>query len=238
MNSDEDTLFNKFFVKDRDSKVSFTVLSDKLNLDNDSLLLFLNSRNLTVNDTHGRKYLMGWKYRDDARTPAQVNNTNQIFSTTQKSTLKPVVEDFDDIQKKKDELEKYRLTQELEEYKRRLRLKNKEIDDYKEAVRRHAREKLELEELHRAKLEELTEKVNLGHSLNERMQSILDRTKRDLERLSGKEVKILILTDFHDTNEPSKRHSRTLFVPKGQEYTFEIGYETKHQNPDLRTHFM
>ena len=200
MNSDEDTLFNKFFVKDRDSKVSFTVLSDKLNLDNDSLLLFLNSRNLTVNDTHGRKYLMGWKYRDDARTPAQVNNTNQIFSTTQKSTqkstLKPVVEDFDDIQKKKDELEKYRLTQELEEYKRRLRLKNKEIDDYKEAVRRHAREKLELEELHRAKLEELTEKVNLGHSLNERMQSILDGTKRDLERLSGKEVKILILTAY------------------------------------------
>lgn len=228
MNSDEDTLFNKFFVKDRDSKVSFTVLSDKLNLDNESLLLFLNNRKLMVNDINGRKYLLGWKYRDDARTPAQVN-------TTQKPVLNPITED--DTQRKKDELERYRLTQELEEYKRRLRVKNKEIDDYKEAVRKHAKEKSELEELHRAKLEEITEKISLGHSLNERIQSILDKTKKDLEKLSGKEVKILILTDFHETNEPNKRHSRTLFVPRGQDYTFEIGHETKHQNPDLRTHF-
>lgn len=35
MNSDEDTLFNKFFVRDRDSKVSFTLLSDKLGLDDE-----------------------------------------------------------------------------------------------------------------------------------------------------------------------------------------------------------
>src|SRR5579871_4591978 len=117
MNNDEDTLFNKFFVRDRDSKVSFAVLSDKLNLDDELLLQFLSNRKLEVNDKSGRKYLIGWKYRDDARTPAQSSSVNQIFSTTQKSTLKPIIEVPDDsIQRKKDELEKYRLAQELEEY--------------------------------------------------------------------------------------------------------------------------
>ena len=241
MNNDEDTLFNKFFVKDRDSKISFTVLSDKLNLDDESLIRYLTNKNLEINDRNGRKYLIGWKYRDDARTPTQSSNTaGQMFSSVQKSTLKPIIEIPDDsIQRKKDELEKYRLAQELEEYKRQLKLKNREIDNYKDSIRRHTREKLELEESHRNKLEELTEKVSLGHSLNDRMQSILSKTKKDLEQLSGKEVRILILTDFHDNSKGDlKLHTRSYFVPKDQNYTFEIGHETKHHNPDLRTHFM
>lgn len=244
MNSDEDTLFNKFFVRDRDGRVGFQVLSDKLGLDDELLLQFLSVRKLEVNEKSGRKYLMGWKYRDDARTPAQSSNLNQIFSSTlpQQKSLKPIIEIPDDsIQRKKDELERYRLAQELEEYKRQLKLKNREIDNYKESIRKHAREKLELEDTHRRNLEELTEKVSLGHSLNERIQSILNRTKKDLEQLSTKDVKILILVDFNDSS--GTRHTRSVFAPKDQIYTFEIGdpkkeeYKT-HHNPDLRTHFM
>lgn len=246
MNSDEDTLFNKFFVRDRDSKVSFTLLSDKLGLDDELLLKFLSIRKFEINDKSGRKYLMGWKYRDDARTPAQSSNVNQMFSSSshppQQKSLKPIIEIPDDsIQRKKDELERYRLAQELEEHKRQLKIKNGEIDTYKESIRKHAREKLELEDTHRRNLEELTEKVSLGHSLNERIQSILNRTKKDLEQLSAKDVKLLILVDFNDS--VGTRHTRSVFAPKDQIYTFEIGdpkreeYKT-HHNPDLRTHFM
>jgi hypothetical protein len=247
MNNDDDTIFNKFFVRDRDSKVSFTVLSDKLNLDEELLLQFLSNKKLEIGDKSGRKYLIGWKYRDDAKTPTQSSNINSMISNTtshppQQKSLKPIIEVSDDsIQRKKDELERYRLAQELEEHKRQIKLKNREIDNYKESIRKHAREKLELEDLHRRNLEELTEKVSLGHSLNERIQSILNRTKKDLEQLSGKDVKILILVDFNDS--AGTRHTRSVFAPKDQIYTFEIGnpnsseYKT-HHNPDLRTHFM
>lgn len=237
MNSDEDTLFNNFFIRDKEGRVSFIVLSDKLGLDEESLTLFLKDKG-EISNKSGRKYLMGWKYRDDARTPAQ----------TSKQKLATIDEITDERGKiKKEELETYRLNQELEEYKRRLKIKNREIDEYKSVIKKHAREKLEMEESHRSRVEELTEKISLGHSLNERMQNILDVTKRDLERLSGMSVKILILTDFHEPNDFKDdkliSHTRSVFIPKDQNYRFEIGdpdsVEHKiHHNPDLKNHFM
>lgn len=259
--NEEDTLFNKFFIKDKDSKISFTVLSDKLNLDDESLMRYLTNKGLEINDRNGRKYLIGWKYRDDARTPAQSSNIQKSSFKAVKTVEIPnnsvttgATEAMEAMERRKDEItsqEYQRQQAELEEYKRQLKLKNREIDNYKDLIKRHTREKLELEESHRNKLEELTEKVSLGHSLNERIQSILNRTKKDLERLSGKEVRILMLTDFHDNSKgsdgsiTSKLHTRSYFVPKDQNYTFEIEHPGRntnasrmHHNPDLRTHFM
>lgn len=247
MDNETDILFNKFFIPDNTNKVSFTVLSDKLNLDEESLLLYLTGKKLEVIEKKERKYLIGWRYRDEVRTPAQ--NYKQIFNTNSGQKYQPFKQSINNSESQKlnpiteeNEMEKYKLSLqqlerqqiELEEYKRKLRAKNKEIDEYRDAIKRHTKEKLEMEDLHRNKIEEMVERISLGHSLNERIQSILNKTKKDLETLSGKSVKILLLTDFHEND---KLHNRSLFIPKDQDYNFVIGHETKHHNPDLRTHF-
>lgn len=226
----ENSKFNKFFVRDKDGRVSFTVLSDKLNLDNELLLEFLLDKDLNVEEIEGRKYLIGWKYRDEIRTPAA--------SFPQKIKK---IETSEIIEKSSDKTEKYKLKLELEEYKRQLKIKNREIDTFKDLTKKHTREKLEMEESHRKHLDELAEHVSLGHSLNERIYNDANRLKKSLEKLSSKEVKIVILVDFNEST--GNRHTRAVFVPKDQDYTFEIGdattpeYKT-HHNPDLRTHFM
>lgn len=222
----ENSKFNKFFVIDKDGRVSFTVLSDKLNLDSDLLLEFLVNKNLKIEEIDGRKYLIGWKYRDEIRTPT-------TFSIKTKKV--------ESVEITKEKMEQRKLYLEIEEYKRQLKIKNKEIDSYKELSRNHAREKLELEESHRKHLDELADHVSLGHSLNERIYNDANRLKKSLEKLSSKDVKIVILVDFNESD--GNRHTRAAFVPKDQDYTFEIGdattpeYKT-HHNPDLRSHFM
>lgn len=259
MSNDEDILFNRFFIKENGDKVSFAVLSEKLNLDDESLLKYLRDRNLDIINKHNRNYLNGYRYRDDARTPAQSNS--QFFpkyQTGQKQLdkinesnngvevkLAPKPTDYKSVENLKNNklqdqefLENYRLKVELEEYKNKIRTKNKELDSYKDQIKKHAKEKLDLEDSYRRKLEEAAEKISLGHSLNEQIQNCLNKTKSNLEQLSGKSVKILLLTDIHDNHDISKLHSRTIFIPKDQEYNFIIGNEQKHQNPDLRTHFL
>lgn len=224
--------FNKFFIKSKSGKVAFNILLEKLNLDENELIEYLNSKNLEIIELRGRKYLNGWKYRDEARTPLSVfpdanTEMKQEHSLEMNSIIPQSISQED--------IERLRLYNELEEHKKALKLKNKEIDRYKNTIKNHAREKLELEEAHRAKMDELAEKVSLGHSLNDKIQNIINTTKRDLETLSGKDVKILLLVDFYDN---LKRHNRSVFIPRDQNYTFEVGHEFKHHNPDLRTHFL
>lgn len=232
MSISEDTNFNHYFVRDDKGRVSLDKLSDKLDLDEETLLKQL--QDLDVRDVNGIYYLYGWKYKDSARTPAPLENQNKQYFK------EPVIpQQQDKSTKSKDSndqfLEKYKLKMELEDYKQKLKLKNKELDNHKEIIRAHVKEKSDLEDSYRLKLEGEIEKISLGHSLNERIQNILNKTKQELETLSGKPVNILLLADFHNAD---KRHSRNVFIPKDQNYTFEIGHEQKHQNPDLRTHFM
>jgi hypothetical protein len=227
----ENSKFNKFFVIDKDGRVSFTVLSDKLNLDSELLLEFLLDKDLKIEEIDGRKYLIGWKYRDEIRTPA----------ASTESSFPQKIKKVESTEMSKEKIEQRKLYLEVEEYKRQLKIKNREIDSYKDLTRKHTREKLEMEESHRKHLDELAEHISLGHSLNERIYNDVNRLKKSLEKLSSKDVKIAILVDFNES--AGNRHTRAAFVPKDQDYTFEIGdattpeYKT-HHNPDLRLHFM
>lgn len=223
MSNTIDLNFNKNFVREKYGCVSLKVVAIKLDIDESSAEEFLKSKNIEIQVNDGKKFLKGWKYRDDAKTPLQV----------------PVLKSKDYDIKKDDTSQQL-----MEEYKSmKIKSKNKENDLLKQItflndkIKDYESKLSELEESHRIKIDEIMEKISLGQALNKKINDILDKTKSDLERLSNKEVEILILVDFHDKGEISKRHSRTYFIPKNQNYSFEIGHELKHENPDLCKHF-
>ncbi len=239
----EDEKFNKYFVKDPRGSVSFYMVAIRLNLSKKATKNFINERGFTTEKRDDDDYLLGYNFREEAFTPSvngdrKIKQRNRENKESKENNLVKKIFELQESQiketKEEDNLELRRLKVELEEYKRHLKQKNDELDAHKELNRQHIREKLEAEELHRKQLRELTETINLCKGVNIEIGDTFKSLKPKLERASGKDVKMLILIDFIENN---NRHSRVVYVPEEQEYTFEIGDEHRHHNPDLSTHF-
>lgn len=247
----EDEKFNKYFVKDPKGSVSFYMISNRLNLSKRATKNFINDRGFTTEKRDDDDYLLGYTFREEAFTPSvngdikNKENKQNKERFKENDLFKKIFELHENKEKTHENKEKTQKTQEenielrrlkveLEEYKRHLKQKNDELDAHKELNRQHIREKLEAEELHRKQLRELTETINLCKGVNIEIGDTFKSLKPKLERASGRDVKMLILIDFIENN---NRHSRVVYVPEEQTYTFEIGDEHRHHNPDLSTHF-
>lgn len=238
-----DKMFNTFFVKDERSRASLVVIAQRLGIDEDEAFEYLNIKKLPLKSKNDILYLEGYRFNDNLRTPAIKEDSKQeLFKLDElikenKNLSRDIKPSKLDEQKEIEILKQNKdiFEIQLEEYKRKLKEKDRLLKEQREEIRRQAREKLELEEKHINELREHIEKVNLGHSLNSDIPKTLERISKQLETLSNRDIKILLLVDSIERD--GKRHSRKVFIPKEQKYTFEIGHEYKHENPDLKIHY-
>lgn len=246
-----DKLFDTYFIKDSKSRVSLVVLSDKLGIPEDECIKYLERRGFQMVDKDDMLYLPGYKYNDNLRTPQlkSIDNFLEIHKTENKGQVRKPERDYPTSSSQNttnlhnlhnqgarvEMNEKEILTIQLEEYKRKERESQQIIKRQQEEIRKQIRKQLEMEDKHEDELREHFEKTNLGHALNIDIAKTLERISKNLSELSGKDIKILLLVDSLEKD--GNRHSRKIFIPKEQNYSFTISNEFKHENPDLKTHY-
>jgi len=219
MNDNTDILFNKFFVKSKNDTVSFINLLDKLNLGEEELIFYLNDNNLEIEEEDGSKYLVGYKYRDETRTPIQSSMigskqslfqskkspllNNNTFNTFNNSNTSNTSNNF--LQKKLNK-----------EYNKEL--EDNEFDNLRKKIIIINNENKALKIKNKKLQNESLSRLNIINEITKLCKNNMNEIVNNLEDYSGEKVSIVTIIDIAN-------NGRFIITPDNLNYNFVVDKE-------------
>jgi hypothetical protein len=213
MNNNTDILFNKFFVESINNTVSFINLLDKLNLNEEELISYLNYKNLEIEEEDGSKYLVGYKYRDETRTPIQssmIGSKQSLFQSIKSPLLNNNT--FNNSNTSNTFLQK-KLSKEYNK-----ELEDNEFDNLKKKMIIIDNENKALKIKNKKLQKESLSRLNIINGITKLCKNNMNEIVNNLEDYSGEKVSIVTIIDIAN-------NGRFIITPDNLNYNFVVDKE-------------